>query len=47
MYILKGVTPNTITNEHRDLWELYKTQTPTHLGWYIDLAIKTWNYQIN
>ncbi|MDJ0556497.1 MAG: hypothetical protein QNJ68_19060 [Microcoleaceae cyanobacterium MO_207.B10] len=47
MYILKGVTPETITDENRAWWESYKTQTPTNFGWYIDLAIKTWNYRIN
>ena len=47
MYVLKGVTSETITDEDRAWWESYKTQTPTHLGWYVDLAIKTWNYQIN
>ena len=46
MSVLKGVIPETITDEDRTWWESYKTQTPTHLGWYIDLAIKTWNYQI-
>ncbi|NEQ40839.1 MAG: hypothetical protein F6K40_33310 [Okeania sp. SIO3I5] len=46
MYVLKGVTPETINDEDRAWWESYKTQTPTYLGWYIDLAIKTWNYRI-
>ncbi|MGK7919254.1 MAG: hypothetical protein AB4080_04520 [Trichodesmium sp.] len=46
MYVLKGVTPETITDEDRTWWESYKTQTPTNLGWYIDLAIKTWNSRI-
>ncbi len=46
MYVLKGVTPETITDEDRAWWESYKTKTPTNLGWYIYLAIKTWNYRI-
>ncbi|NES75997.1 MULTISPECIES: endonuclease NucS domain-containing protein [Okeania] len=46
MYVLKGVTPKTITDEDRIWWESYKTKTPIHLGWYIDLALKTWNYKI-
>ncbi|MGB3510337.1 MAG: hypothetical protein WBA93_14095 [Microcoleaceae cyanobacterium] len=40
------MTPNTITDEDRTWWESYQTQTHTNLGWYIDLAIKTWNYRI-
>ncbi|NEP03679.1 MAG: hypothetical protein F6K25_23165 [Okeania sp. SIO2G4] len=46
MYVLKGVTPKTITDEDRIWWESYKIKTPIHLGWYIDLALKTWNYKI-
>jgi len=41
-----GMTPDAMSDEDRDWWESYKTKTPTHLGWYIDLAIKTCNYRI-
>ena len=45
LYLLKGITP-PINNETTRWWESYRTQTPTNLGWYVDLAIKTWNYRI-
>ncbi|PSM48381.1 hypothetical protein C7Y66_14685 [Chroococcidiopsis sp. CCALA 051] len=45
LYLLKGITP-PIDNEITRWWETYRTQTPTNLGWYVDLAIKTWNYRI-
>ena len=45
LYLLKGITP-PIDNETTRWWESYRTQTPTNLGWYVDLAIKTWNYRI-
>lgn len=44
LYLLKGITP-PIDEETRKWWESYRTQTPTNLGWYVDLAIKTWNYR--
>jgi hypothetical protein len=45
IYLLKGA------NRPFDdsIWEWWRSQeknTPTNLGWYIDLAIKTWNYRI-
>lgn len=45
LYLLKGITP-PIDNKTTRWWESYRTQTPTNLGWYVDLAIKTWNYRI-
>ncbi len=42
--ILKGIKPS-IDNATSQWWSSYKTQTPSELGWYIDLAIKTWNYR--
>jgi Endonuclease NucS len=27
-------------------WEKLKDNTPTNLGWFVDLAIKTWNYRL-
>ena len=46
-YLLVGVTPDAMTDKERAYWKSYKTKSPKNLGWYIDLAIKTWNYQIN
>ncbi|AFZ15442.1 hypothetical protein Cri9333_4663 [Crinalium epipsammum PCC 9333] len=45
IYFLKGIKP-PIDQDTMQWWESYKTQTPEHLGWYIDLAIQTWNYRI-
>ncbi|MDY7007355.1 MAG: hypothetical protein SWX82_26355 [Cyanobacteriota bacterium] len=42
-YLLIGVTPDTMSDEDRVWWNSYKNKTPNNLGWYIDLAIKTWN----
>lgn len=45
MYLLKGIVP-PIDDETSRWWEVYKTQNHNKLGWYIDLAIKTWNYRV-
>ncbi|NER04571.1 MAG: hypothetical protein F6K17_19135 [Okeania sp. SIO3C4] len=45
-YLLIGLTPDAMSDEDRVCWNSYKNQTPKNLGWYIDLAIKTWNYRI-
>lgn len=45
IYLLKGITPPIDENTLK-WWKSYKLQTPDNLGWYIDLAIKTWNYRI-
>jgi hypothetical protein len=29
-----------------DFWEKIQNNTPTHLGWYVDLAINSWNYRL-
>jgi hypothetical protein len=42
--LIKGVTP-PIDDATLNWWETYKIKTPDYLGWYIDLAIKTWNYR--
>jgi hypothetical protein len=45
IYLLKGITP-PIDEDTLKWWKSYKIKTPDNLGWYIDLAIKTWNYRI-
>lgn len=45
MYILKGIKP-PIDDETLRWWESYKIQNHNKLGWYIDLAIKTYNYRV-
>jgi hypothetical protein len=45
IYLLKGITP-PIDKDTLKWWESYTTQTPNDLGWYVDLAVKTWNYRI-
>ncbi len=35
-----------IYNATSERWSSYKTQTPAKLSWYIDLAIKIWNYRL-
>lgn len=45
IYLLKGITPPIDENTLK-WWKSYQIQTPDNLGWYIDLAIKTWNYRI-
>ncbi len=42
--LIKGVTP-PINDATLKWWETYKIKTPDYLGWYIGLAIKTWNYR--
>ncbi|MBW4574769.1 MAG: hypothetical protein KME08_05735 [Aphanothece sp. CMT-3BRIN-NPC111] len=44
MYLLKGITP-PIDDATSQWWESYKIENHNGLGWYIDLAIKTWNYR--
>ena len=43
--LLKGITP-PLDNTTLEWWKSYAKETPTNLGWFIDLAIKTWNYRI-
>lgn len=45
MYLLKGIVP-PIDDETLKWWESSKIQNNNKLGWYIDLAIKTWNYRV-
>lgn len=45
IYLLKGMKP-PIYEETFTWWNSYKNTTPENLGWYIDLAIKTWNYRL-
>lgn len=45
IYLLKGITLPIDENTLK-WWKSYQIQTPDNLGWYIDLAIKTWNYRI-
>ena len=42
--LIKDVT-SPIDDATLQWWQTYKIQTPDYLGWYIDLAIKTWNYR--
>jgi Endonuclease NucS len=32
--------------QESDFWEKIQDNTPTHLGWYVDLAVMTWNYRL-
>jgi len=43
--LIKGIT-QPIDEATLKWWETYKIQTPNYLGWYIDLAIKSWNYRL-
>jgi hypothetical protein len=45
LYLLKGITP-PIDSTTREWWEIYQKETDFNLGWFIDLAIKTWNYRV-
>lgn len=45
MYLIKGVTP-PFDEETLQWWKSNQTKTPVNLGWYINLAIKTWNYRL-
>ncbi|MEH1999972.1 MAG: hypothetical protein V7L00_14695 [Nostoc sp.] len=45
IYLLKGAT-RPFDDSIWEWWQSQKKNTPTNLGWYIDLAIKTWNYRI-
>ena len=45
LYLLKGITP-PIDSTTREWWEIYQKETDFNLGWFIDLAIKTWNYRL-
>ncbi|MEH2383279.1 MAG: hypothetical protein V7K27_31065 [Nostoc sp.] len=44
IYLLKGVT-RPFDDSIWEWWRSQEINTPTNLGWYIDLAIKTWNYR--
>jgi hypothetical protein len=47
IYLLKGITIDDESfHENLQWWESIKTQTPNDLGWFIDLAIKAWNFRI-
>jgi hypothetical protein len=43
--LIKGITP-PIDEATLKWWETCKIQTPNYLGWYIDLAVKAWNYRL-
>lgn len=45
LYLLKGITP-PIDSTTREWWEIYQKETEFNLGWFIDLAIKTWKYRV-
>ncbi|MEG4492992.1 hypothetical protein [Microcoleus sp. D3_18_C4] len=45
LYLLKGITP-PIDSTTREWWEIYQKETDFNLGWFIDLAIQTWNYRV-
>ncbi len=45
IYLLKGITP-PIDEATLAWWTSFEKQSPENLGWYIDLAIKTWNYRL-
>ena len=44
MYLLRDVK-RPFLDEDISWWEQNNSPTPTNLGWYIDLAIKTWQYR--
>ncbi|WP_277883369.1 hypothetical protein [Nostoc sp. FACHB-110] len=35
-----------IDEDTYEWWKIYEKQTPNHLGWYVDLAINTWDFRI-
>lgn len=43
--IIKNMNPNSNLEPYY-LLASYKKQTPNNLGWYIDLAITTWNFRL-
>lgn len=45
IYLLKGAT-RPFDDSIWEWWSEQEKNTPTNLGWYIDLAIQTWNYRI-
>ncbi|MBD2205226.1 hypothetical protein H6G33_06265 [Calothrix sp. FACHB-1219] len=45
LYLLKGMKP-PIDEDTYQWWKSYEKKTPDNLGWYVDLAIKTWNFRI-
>ena len=45
IYLLKGTT-RPFDDSIWKWWSEQEKNTPTNLGWYIDLAIQTWNYRI-
>ncbi|MEH2447778.1 MAG: hypothetical protein V7K18_18955 [Nostoc sp.] len=45
IYLLKGAT-RPFDDSIWEWWRSQERNTPTNLGWYIDLAIQTWNYRI-
>jgi hypothetical protein len=44
MYLLRDVK-RPFLDEDISWWEQNNSSTPTNLGWYLDLAIKTWQYR--
>jgi len=47
IYLLKGITIDDESFHESWQWfESIKRQTPNNLGWFIELAIKTWNFRI-
>ncbi len=43
--VIKNMNPDSNLEPYY-LLESYKKQNPNNLGWYIDLAITTWNYRL-
>jgi hypothetical protein len=44
VYLLKNIE-RPFSEEDWSWWENNKHPTPTNLGWYVDLAVKTWQYR--
>lgn len=45
--LLKNIPSNVSCDDETIKWfESYITNHPDHLGWFVDLAIKTWNWNI-
>jgi hypothetical protein len=45
MYLLKELK-KPFEPEDFAWWEEIQSNTPTNLSWYVDLAVKTWNYRL-
>lgn len=44
--IFKDLFWSTSLGDYGDWWKSFEKQSHEELGWYIDLAIKTWNYRV-